>query len=407
MCLHHKSRKISLQFWVLLALLIGIVCYFFPIPGQLTIASVIMKGFTSILKLISLPIIFLALVTSFTGIERLDEFKRISILVIRWTLITTVMAALIALTLFLLLAPAAIPPEAAPKAALAGSFLDHLLKVIPSNLFQPFLEGNVIGVLLLAIGLGFGLMHVPGREKVHAVLTPMLSAMMRLVKVVIALIPLTVWASLVLSFDEFQDLAMLKSLGLYLIVVVGANVIQAFVVLPTILKTHGIAPFQAMRLFMPALTMAFFSKSSVATLPLAMTTAEEKLQVPPKIARFVLPICTTINMNGCAAFILATTLFVATSHGISFSGFELGLWVLLATIAAIGNAGVPMGCFFLSTAILAAMDLPLDLMGLILPFYAFIDMLETAINVWSDATVTLLVTKAETKEATLAVAGTS
>lgn len=402
MCPQHKRSRFSLQFWVLVALLAGGFCYFFPLPGQVETAELIMKSFTSILKLISLPIIFLALVTSFTGIERLDEFKRMSMQVIRWTLITTIIAALTALFLFLLVSPATIPPQVATKTIFGGNFLDHIIKVIPSNPFQPFLEGNVIGVLLLALGMGFGLLHVPGKEKVHEILSPLLAALMRLVQIVISLIPLTVWASVILSFDEFKDIEMLKKLGLYLAVVVGANLMQAFISLPLILKSHGIAPFQTMRLFMPALTMAFFSKSSVATLPLAMTTIEERLNVPAKISRFVMPVCTTINMNGCAAFILATTLFVATSHGITFSPFELGLWVVLATVAAIGNAGIPMGCFFLSSAILAAMNLPLDLMGLILPFYAFIDMLETAINVWSDASVALLVTKSQAKKVPLA-----
>lgn len=69
------------------------------------------------------------------------------------------------------------------------------------------------------------------------------------------------------------------------------------------------------------------------------------------------------------------------------------MWVLIATIAAVGNAGVPMGCYFLSSALLAAMGIPLNLLGVILPFYAMIDMLESAINVWSDCCVTAVVDK--------------
>jgi len=103
-------------------------------------------------------------------------------------------------------------------------------------------------------------------------------------------------------------------------------------------------------------------------------------------------------MNGCAAFILTTVLFVATQNGMDFSTTELLAWVLIATIAAIGNAGVPMGCYFLTSALLVSLDVPLALLGLILPFYAFIDMLETALNVWSDACVTAIVDK-DLKEA--------
>ena len=74
------------------------------------------------------------------------------------------------------------------------------------------------------------------------------------------------------------------------------------------------------------------------------------------------------------------------------NGLEVGLatmllWIVIATIAAIGNAGVPMGCFFLSASLLTSMNVPIALLGLILPFYSLIDMLETALNVWSDACV--------------------
>ncbi len=103
------------------------------------------------------------------------------------------------------------------------------------------------------------------------------------------------------------------------------------------------------------------------------------------------PLCTTLNMNGCAAFILITVLFVSMSHGVSYSLAEMCIWTVVATIAALGNAGVPMGCYFLASALLASMNVPLTLMGVILPFYALIDMLETAVNVWSDSCVVAVV----------------
>jgi Na+/H+-dicarboxylate symporter len=98
-------------------------------------------------------------------------------------------------------------------------------------------------------------------------------------------------------------------------------------------------------------------------------------------------------MNACAGFILITVLFVSMSNGVTSSPIEMILWVVIATIAAIGNAGVPMGCYFLSTAFLAAMNVPLHILGIILPFYTLIDMLESAINVWSDSCVAAVVDK--------------
>ena len=164
-----------------------------------------------------------------------------------------------------------------------------------------------------------------------------------------------------------------------------------FFVLPLFLKFNKVSPLKMVRGMMPALSVAFFTKSSSAALPMALRCAQENLKMSPKVANFTLPLCTTINMNACAAFILTTVLFVSMSNGIAFSGPEMFLWIFIATIAAVGNAGVPMGCYFLSSAFLAAMDVPLNILGVILPFYTMIDMVESAINVWSDACVTAVV----------------
>jgi Na+/H+-dicarboxylate symporter len=98
-------------------------------------------------------------------------------------------------------------------------------------------------------------------------------------------------------------------------------------------------------------------------------------------------------MNACAGFILTTVLFVSMMNGISFSLPEMIGWIFLATLAAVGNAGVPMGCYFLASAFLISLNVPLHIMGVILPFYTLLDMLETAINVWSDSCVATIVDK--------------
>ncbi|MDT3662112.1 MAG: cation:dicarboxylase symporter family transporter, partial [Anaerobiospirillum sp.] len=132
-------------------------------------------------------------------------------------------------------------------------------------------------------------------------------------------------------------------------------------------------------------------KSSAGTLPVTMASAEDNCKVNPKVSRFVLPICTTINMNGCAAFILITSLYLMQNAGIEITLGTTIAWILIATIAAIGNAGVPMGCYFLTLSLMSSMHVPVLLMGIILPVYAIIDMIETCENVWSDASVANMV----------------
>ncbi len=113
-------------------------------------------------------------------------------------------------------------------------------------------------------------------------------------------------------------------------------------------------------------------------------------------------------MNGCAAFIFTTVIYLMENQGIMPSFSRIVLWIIIATIAAIGNAGVPMGCFFLSMSLLVSMNVSLDLMAIILPFYGLIDMLETALNVWSDScVVTVVDKKVKEREAELLEQSTS
>ena len=142
-----------------------------------------------------------------------------------------------------------------------------------------------------------------------------------------------------------------------------------------------------------ALIVAFFTKSSSATLPVTLNTAENSLKIHPRICRFVLPICTTINMNGCATFILISSLFVMQNSGMELSVGTLIAWVFISVFAAIGNAGVPMGCYFLTLSLMSSIGANIAILGLILPIYTLIDMVETVENVFSDSVVCTMINK--------------
>ena len=181
------------------------------------------------------------------------------------------------------------------------------------------------------------------------------------------------------------------SIGKYVLVVLGGNVIQFFVVLPVFLLLRGLNPLHVLSKMMPAVLMALFTKSSAATLPVTMDTAENRLGIQKNVARFVLPICTTINMNGCAAFIVVTSLFVMQNGGIPLTWTSMIFWILISGVSAVGNAGVPMGCFFLTVSLMSGIGAPIVILGIILPIYTIIDMVETAENVWSDSCVAAVV----------------
>ncbi|WP_068466335.1 dicarboxylate/amino acid:cation symporter [Candidatus Protochlamydia phocaeensis] len=396
MCTQVK-RKINPTIFFAIAIFLGVLCGCLQQAMIIQVAETVSQLFINLLKLVSLPIIFLSIVSTASGMENIQEIKWLGQKVVKYTLLTTLLAATIALGLFIGIDPVRgqilASPAAAESSPSQASYLSFFIQIVPSNIIQPFSENNVIGVLFLAILLSFAIVSLPSQHRsvLHSFFSSIYAAIIAITRWIILIMPVAIWAFVVLFMRDLSQGLDVKSLALYLTCVIAANVIQAFIVLPTMLKLKGISPVKMAKGMLPALSVAFFTKSSAAALPMAMRCAEENVGISRKVASFTLPLCTTINMNACAAFILITVLFVSMSQGVSYTAAEMGLWVILATVAAIGNAGVPMGCYFLASAFLAAMNVPLNILGIILPFYTLIDMLESAINVWSDSCVAAVV----------------
>ncbi len=366
-------------------------------------AGVISDIFINLLKLLSLPIIFLSLVATSFRFEDLSELKFMGAKVLKYTLLTTVIAAGVALGIFVLVDPASVQlSREITESLITGSsvasqtshgYLHYLTNIIPSNLVQPFLEGNVIAVFFMAVVFSLGLLSIPNeaRKPLKSIFMGLYQTVLNITLGVLCLLPIGIWAFVTLFVQDLHNNEEIKGLALYLVCIISANLVQALIVLPFLLKTKGISAFKLFKNMWPALSIAFFSKSSSAALPSALDSAKNKANISESVANFSLPLCTTINMNACAAFILITVLFVSMSSGVSFNPLELVVWILIATVAAVGNASVPMGCYFLATSLLVALDVPIQMMAIILPVYTLIDMLESAINVWSDSCVTAMV----------------
>lgn len=398
MCKEVK-RKINPNIFFAVAILFGVVAGYLQNDFLFRAAETISQLFINLLKLVSLPIIFLSIVSTAAGMDNLEQIKLLGQKVIKYTLLTTVIAATIALILFIGINPvsesASLVTNVSTETPTQPSYLSFFLQIVPSNIIQPFSDNNVIGVLFLAMLLSFAVISLPNQHRtvLHSFFSSIYKAIITITHWIVAIMPIAIWAFITLFMRDLSQGLNVKSLALYLTCVIAANLIQAFIVLPGLLKWKGISPMKMAKGMFPALSIAFFTKSSAAALPMAIQCAEENVGISRRVASFTLPLCTTINMNACAAFILITVLFVSMSEGVVYSYPEMGLWIILSTIAAIGNAGVPMGCYFLASAFLAAMNVPLNILGVILPFYTLIDMLESSINVWSDSCVAAIVQK--------------
>ena len=351
--------------------------------------------YTRLFQLLAVPTIVLAVITTFATFGSKGSGKIFGRTLI-YTLLTTFTAAAIGALLYVTIAPGNLPVESLAQGETAAieapqqTYYDHILSVIPNNIVKPFLEGNVLSLLLLAFAVGIGLSKLPESENKSVVVKGLLGLqdlLFLLIRGLIWTLPLGIVAFSAQLAAQVSAGVVADSIGKYVLVVLGGNVIQFFVVLPLFLLARGLNPIHVLGRMMPAVLMALFTKSSAATLPVTMESAEQRLGVRKEIARFVLPICTTINMNGCAAFILVTSLFVMQNGSTPLTLGTILLWILISVVSAIGNAGVPMGCFFLTLSLMSGIGAPVAILGIILPIYTIIDMVETAENVWSDSCV--------------------
>ena len=385
--------------WWLGALVLGAVLGLLKSDAINAVCNFIATVYTRLFQFLAVPTVALAIMTTLISFGRQKSTKSIFLHTITYTLLTTFVAALVGLVMFKVIAPESIPQHmlsSSADVATGTTFYDHIISVIPNNIVQPFLSGNVLSILLIAIAVGLGIAFMKESER-KDILIKAIEGVQELffilIKALIWTLPLGITAFAAQLAAQLSGGIILGSLGKWTAVILSGNIIQFFVILPLFLLIRKINPLRVFRAMSPAVMMALFTKSSAATLPVTLSSAENRLGANPKVARFVLPICTTINMNGCAAFILVTSLFVMQCGGMSLSLPAMLLWVIISVFAAVGNAGVPMGCFFLTVSLMTGIGAPVEVMGLILPIYTIVDMVETAENVWSDSCVCAMTDK--------------
>ena len=383
------------------ALVVGAILGLLGLSWLDEVMNFVATVYTRLFQLLAVPTIVLAVITTFATFGSKGSGKIFGH-TLTYTLLTTFAAAAVGALLYVLVAPGNLPVETISNGTQSSdispqtSYIDHIVSIIPNNIVKPFLDGNVLSLLLLAFAIGFGLSKLPESENKAVVVKGLLGLqdlLFLLIRGLIWTLPLGIVAFAAQLSAQVSAGVVADSIGKYVLVVLGGNVIQFFIVLPLFLLARGLNPIRVLSKMAPAVLMALFTKSSAATLPVTMDTAENRLGIRKNVARFVLPICTTINMNGCAAFILVTSLFVMQQGGTPITLSTILLWILISVISAIGNAGVPMGCYFLTLSLMSGIGAPIAILGIILPIYTIIDMVETAENVWSDSCVSAMVDK--------------
>jgi proton glutamate symport protein len=276
---------------------------------------------------------------------------------------------------------------------IAGIFL----RMVPTNVVDSAATGDMLGLIVFALLFGIFMLRLTGKpgEALKNFWQGVFEVMMAMTMFVMRFAPIGVFG-LVGKTVMSTGFAAFGPLFIFFFTVVAAFLLHMFVSLALMLKLLGrVNPLRHYRAMMPAMLTAFSTASSSATLPVTIECVEKNAGVSNRTSSFVLPLGATINMDGTALYECAAALFIAQAYGLDLSFSQQFLVVVLALLTSIGVAGIPAASLVAISVILTAVGLPLEGIGMLLVTDRILDMMRTAVNVFSDSCCAVIVASTE------------
>jgi DAACS family dicarboxylate/amino acid:cation (Na+ or H+) symporter len=373
--------------------------------------------FLRLLFMLVLPLLFSALVIGIAELGDVGALKRVGVKTLIFTVVISAVAVATALAVVNIFRPGEGVDPALAQSLLANARagaqsivaassdkplgVESVLAIVPSNVISAAASNDILALMFFALFFGIGLMLVqtPASEQLKTVIEGLFQVSMRLIGIVIRMAPLAV-ACFMFNLAALFGWELLVRLSAYVAVVLLALSIHMFIVYSIALRLFGgMSPLYFFRQIQEAMVMAFSTASSNATLPTALRVAETKLNLPPKVARFVLTIGSTANQNGTAIFEGVTVLFLAQFFGVDLSIGQQLLVLLICILGGIGTAGVPAGSLPVVALILGMVGVPPEGIGLVLGVDRFLDMCRTTLNVTGDLAAAVVVSRGERNDA--------
>lgn len=356
--------------------------------------------FLSLISMLVVPLVFFSIILGTSGLGDPAKLGRIGFKTITFFLVTTTIAITIGLGLAAVIQPGT-AGEFDLKAAEfdakeAPSVADTLLNIIPKNPLEALTNGNMLQIIVFAVFIGLALTALGERTKgIVSLVEQGNDIMMYLVGIVMKFAPYGTFGLIATAIGS-QGLSAIKAMGAYMAVVVAALFIHAaFTYGGTVGLLAKKNPVWFFKKFAPAMSVAFSTSSSTATLPVSMDVAQKQLGVPKSVSSFVQPLGATINMDGTAIMQGVATMFIAQAYGVDLTMVELATVVLTAVLASIGTAGVPGVGLIMLAMVLGSVNLPAAGIGLVLGIDRLLDMTRTAINISGDAACAVYVAETE------------
>ncbi|MGP9499613.1 dicarboxylate/amino acid:cation symporter [Halomonas sp. AOP43-D1-4] len=355
--------------------------------------------FINAIMMLIVPLLFSTLVVGITSMRDPQKMGRIGARTIGLYLLTTAFAISIGLLLSTLLQPGAgvnISFDSSVNASEAPTLASILINLVPRNPIDALANGNILQIIVFAIGLGISLTLIGEKgEALVVVFDSFAEAMYKLTGIVMAFAPFGVFGLMAHVSGQY-GLEILLPLAKLIGVVYLACALHVLVIYSGFIRLLGrLNPVRYLQGSLDAMMIAFSSASSAGSLPVSIRCAQKNLGVSEGVSSFVLPVGATINMDGTALYQGVVVLFIAQMLGIELSLVDYGMIVATGTLASIGTAGVPGAGLIMLSIVMAQIGLPLEAIAVVAGIDRILDMARTSVNVAGDIMVTTLVGKSE------------
>jgi Na+/H+-dicarboxylate symporter len=406
-----RLRRVKLHTQILLALILGAVLG--PVLGDVAISiKPVGDAFINLLIMVVVPLVMASLILGTASLGDLRKLGRVGIKTLAYYIVATAIAVAVGLLAGEIFEPgsgldeetkagmlqdyAGVTEEKLARVREKPSIGELLVRIIPRNPFRAMVETDFLQIIFFSLlfGVALTILSEARRKPLITVLQTINDAMIVMVKLVMKVAPLGVFALIAAVSAQFGHGVLLTLLE-YVLVTIGAMVVFVVVFYPISLRLSGMSPALFFRRYYEVMVFGFSTSSSNATLPVNLQVTEEKLGVSNEIASFVLPLGATVNMNGTAIYQGASTIFIAQVFGIDLGLTDLLTVVLTATLASIGAAGVPGIGMVTLTIVLTQIGIPLEGIALVVGVERILDMCRTVVNVTGDTTCAVWVAKTE------------
>ncbi|WP_053362898.1 dicarboxylate/amino acid:cation symporter [Bacillus sp. FJAT-27251] len=358
--------------------------------------------FLRLIKFIVVPLVLASLITGITSLNNVNKLLSLGGKTIAYFLATTFFAVLIGLAAGFILSPGkgvdiALPTEVAEKAEAPG-ITETLLNFIPVNPFESLTTGNILQIIFIAIAIGIAITTVGEKAKPLADFFEALAQVMyKITGFIMKLAPIGIFGILAPIVGNYGLDILLPLLKVILAVAIGC-LLQVLVTYSIAVRTLGkMSPLTFIKGIAPAGLVAFTTASSSGTLPVTIKNTQENLGVSKEVSSFVLPLGSTINMDGSAIYQGVAAVFIAQFFGVDLSMGQIFTIAFMAVVVSIGAAGVPGAGLIMLTMVLQAVNLPLEGIALIAAIDRILDMFRTSTNVIGDASAAVVVQHQENK----------